>query len=784
MTFTLSIKILDFSQSLKTQIDFLNLNMKNQIIIFINCTNKKYLNDDNKKIFEKTKIGDEIKIKYYLHHHAKTYKNLYENDMTYHIFEMGTLNKELNSYIGTTKMIKKLHEEEREASIKKQKQLKNGDVIEFTIKCDKNYGKLIEKESEYLPLNKKGNIDVINRQGCFKYLKLYPISNRQAGVVLCEKKEVKKIIEEITDEDIPTDEEDYYSDDFEEYKDELECNEEIHYDNFDDIIDNNSKFICMVKPTQSRKTYTTIQYTKDKIRNDKKIIQIVDNSLLQNQQFVSRMKTEMISQKLIEFSGRKNTLTGEDFEKFIDDLCKKSSFFKKETNTIVACKNYKQLDNIYTIIRMLEYMGKNIKFVINVDEIDNTLSIFDRKLEINKEVNEVLQLNENINFWKLCKQTSIIETVLCITGTPLKLFKYFQDNNEKLQIFNLSATYDEKYYYGFKDSNFTYINQKNKKQLVKYVKYILENKLKTENSYLFIPGKTFKREHIKLKDLLISKYNVLIINSDGKKLYTKDRKEIKLDLLTDKEFSEQLPEIIKEYKLDNLAITGNISVGRGVTFVSKDFIFTDAIFSDFHLKNNCNAYQIVGRITGNFYYLYPNGFNKINVYCSTTFAKTMKTIERISMEYAVKYNFEEYNHEDIYTDEKKLNNIKHERDLYENDEKEFKGNNPEQIMKYIKEYTKNKNYNIRYKRKFNTDELGFIKQSFENKKKGDEKVYSKEEFNIILKDKSYTSFLSKLDKDGYKKRIFWYYENKNDINSLCAYLKVLKIKSEVKIEKI
>lgn len=749
------------------------------MIVFVNCTNKKYLNQDNKQIFQEAKIGDEIQIKYYLHHHAKIYKKLYENDMIYHLFEMGTFNKELNSYIGTTKIIKKINEEER---LDNKNQLKNGDRIEFTIKCDKNFGKLIEKESEYLPLNENGNIDVIKRQGCFKYLKLYPVSNRQAGIVLCEKK-VEEIIEEITDENIPTDDEDYYSDDFEEYKDELECIEEIHYDEFDDIIDNNSKFICMVKPTQSRKTHTTIQYTKDKIGNNKKIIQIVDNSLLQNQQFVSRMKTEMITQDLIELSGRKNKLTLKDLSNYVNNLVHEDVFSEKETNTIVACKNYKQLDNIYTIIRMLEYKKINIKFVINVDEIDNTLLIFNRKLEINQDVNKVLQLNESINFWELCKQTSIIETVLCITATPLDLFKHFQKNNEKLQIFNLSATYDEKYYYGFKDSKFTYINQKNKKQLVNYVKYILENKLKIENSYLFIPGKTFKKEHIKLKDLLISKYNVLIINSDGKKLYTKDRKEIKLDLSTDKEFSEQLPEIIKEYKLDNLAITGNISVGRGVTFVSKDFIFTDAIFSDFHLKNNCKAYQILGRITGNFYYLYPNGFNKINVYCSTTFAKTMKTIERISMEYAVKYNFEEYNHEDIYTDEKKLNNIKHERDLYENDEKEFKGNNPEQIMKYIKEYTKNKNYKIN-NRSFNFDNKGFITQSFENQKKGDEKVYSKEEFNIILREKGYTSLLQNPDKNNYKKRIFWYYEDKNNINSLCAYLKVLKIKKEVKIEEI
>lgn len=729
----------------------------NQIFFFCNYhKNLKYLEYDNYIIMEYGSMKD-------------TKMDKYCDNATIHIF----MRKKSNTnfvYIGSTKEVEIIENEKNNRKIYKLKILKNN-----------NFNKKIEAVKDPYCYN---TIYSAYFQGCFKFMNMKPIppSCPGQGIQLAKynDKKIEEIIEEITDE---TDNEDYYSDDFEEYKDELECIEEIHYDEFDNIIDNNSKFKCMVKPTQSRKTYTTIQYTKDKIGNDKKIIQIVDNSLLQNQQFVSRMKTEMISQKLIEFSGRKNTLTGEDFEKFIDDLCKKSSFFKKETNTIVACKNYKQLDNIYTIIRMLEYMGKNIKFVINVDEIDNTLSIFDRKLEINKEVNEVLQLNENINFWKLCKQTSMIETVLCITATPLKLFKYFQDNNEKLQIFNLSATYDEKYYYGFKDSKFTYINQKNKKQLVNYVKYILENKLKTENSYLFIPGKTFKREHIKLKDLLISKYNVLIINSDGKKLYTKDRKEVKLDLSTDKEFSEQLPKIIEEYKLDNLAITGNISVGRGVTFVSKDFIFTDAIFSDFHLKNNCNAYQIVGRITGNFYFLFPNGFNKINVYCSTTFAKTMKTIERISMEYAVKYNFEEYNHEDIYTDEQKLNNIKHERDLYENDEEEFKGNNPEQIMKDIKEYTKNKNYTIR-NRKFNTDNNGFILQSFQNKKKGDEKVYSKAEFDIILKEKGYTSFLSKPDKNDYKKRIFWYYEDKNDINSLCAYLKVLKIKSEVKIEKI
>ena len=738
----------------------------NHIFIFHNYTTEDKIQEENNKLI----------VKYSSQKNGKMDK-YFVNGTTYHVFMRYHISRKCSNfyYIGSTKDVK----------ISYKPNDRKEERIEYIISVQNIYNKIITPVTEPYCYNTTYSAYF---QGCFKFLNMKPIapSSPGQGIQLAEiNKESIEIIEEITDEDIPESDEEYYSDDFEEYKDDEDVEEEVKYDNFNDIIDNNSKFICMIKPTQSRKTQVTIQHTIENINNNKKIIQIVDNSLLQNQQFTKRMKNEMNGEMLQELSGRKKKLDLQDFSNIVRNITD-GNYLLGNLNTIIACKNYKQLDNIYTIVRLIEYLKKknqitkDIKFSINIDEIDNTLSLLNRKLEINNEVNQILQIGEKINFWELCESSDLIEEVLCITATPLRLFKYFQENNKKLRIFNLIQTYNQNYYYAFKDCNFTYINQKKSKQLLNYVKYILEHKLKTENSKLFVPAKTFKREHLKLKDLLIKQYNVIIINSSYHKLYKKDGEIIKLKLDKEKELSEELPKIIKDNNLDNIAITGNLSIGRGVTFCSKDFIFTDAIFSDFHLKNNCNAYQIIGRITGNFHYLNKD-FDKINVYCSTKFSKTMKTIEKISMEYAIKYSYEEYNHKDIYDDEKQINLLKENRKIHKPlYDGEVKGKNADEIFKKLKEIAKNNNCKINNRR--HKKKNGFILQSFENKKAGDEKVYTEKEMMKILKEKGYTSYLSSSDKNGYIKKVFWYYKDINDVNTICAWFKLLKVNK--KIEKI
>jgi hypothetical protein len=113
---------------------------------------------------------------------------------------------------------------------------------------------------------------------------------------------------------------------------------------------------------------------------------------------------------------------------------------------------------------------------------------------------------------------------------------------------------------------------------------------------LFVPGKVRKESHLKIKDLLITYYDVIVVNSDGKILYTHNGEtyDLKNDFPQQKEFNECLPDVIKKYNIDKIAIIGNLSIGRGVTFVNKDFIFSDDIIinKSFHTIHVLISYII------------------------------------------------------------------------------------------------------------------------------------------------------------------------------------------------
>lgn len=748
--------------------------MNHHIVLICNFNYKEHQLNNNYN--ENLNINENLDITFFSQKNSKFDKNMLLPNTFFYIFVRNKTKQQRKDnkirYIGKTTSINLI--EERNHNI----QGRNKYLLKICLK------------NEFNTIIEPSNIGVkhyIHVNGITNFLNLEKISDPCSGIILYKEKNFQEESKYDSDED----DNDYILDLDHGWGDSDDEMEDLSED-FSNIMSNNSKFVIMIKPTQSRKTKATIDVIQRKINNNNhKIIQLVDNSLLQNQQFSKRMKTKMINQEIITLSGRKKSVDCKEFQEIIKSLFLSDDIFNENNiNTLLACKNYKQLNNIYTLIRLIEYLismnkiDKNTKISINIDEIDNHISLLDKELKLNEDIKEKFNLqDEKINFWQLSQRSEIIDEVLTITATPYKQFEYFQENNIKLKIFQLNQTFDENLYYGFKDSKLHLFKQKNKRNLCGLVEHCLK-KINTENSYLFVPAKTAKKSHNKVKDILIKKYNVLIINSDGKILYTKDGSEINLnkELNNDEELSTNLPEIIQKYKLNNLAITGNISIGRGVTFVSKQFIFTDAIFSDIHLSNDFKCYQLIGRITGNFHYCFPNGFTPINVYCSKKFAQKMKAIEKISMKYAIKYKNDEEDHLDNYDDLKNKNLRNEERQNFEIIHDGYiTGDNYNDIFLKYKKLMKDNNVGgVRNtKKKY---ENGFILQSFENQKKGDNKVYSKEEFDDMLETKGYQTFLTK-NTNGFRKRIFWLYKNKNDKNTLIAYCKCIK-ENEIEEEEL
>ena len=350
-----------------------------------------------------------------------------------------------------------------------------------------------------------------------------------------------------------------------------------------------NKFLLISKPCQSGKTSLVIE-------NIKKLLQIIDqeyidnnisivfcdNSLLQTEQINKRIEDENINVKII---------SSKSEIKSVDELYRK--IINDDIKVIICCTNKTQIANINKLLDYFDISDKknklneNYNFHFFIDEVDKTFgsSFFD-----------------NILNWEKNKK---ITKITVITATPERFLKKM--GSDKIPILPLEYSYNRDSYHKIDDSYIENLEENNF-----YMEYILQNYTFSNNCFLFCPGKIKKISHYDIQKLLNeSDFNVLVINSDGNNLYYKDDKpSIKItkeDLIKkykgqNVELSRWLSDIYNdpEYKLKNnkFAITGNLSIGRGITISSPTFMITDAIIPT-ESSNISNLYQLAGRICGN-----------------------------------------------------------------------------------------------------------------------------------------------------------------------------------------
>jgi hypothetical protein len=124
----------------------------------------------------------------------------------------------------------------------------------------------------------------------------------------------------------------------------------------------------------------------------------------------------------------------------------------------------------------------------------------------------------------------------------------------------------------------------------------------------------------------------MILNGQRKVIVLPTGKEIKIELTLNSqnpgELSAALSSIYVEHNLSQFpfAVTGQICLGRGITFQSKDFMFDYGIIPD--LKDFAATYQCVARVLGNTKE-FP-GFENPTIYCSRRTNVICKHLARIS----------------------------------------------------------------------------------------------------------------------------------------------------------
>jgi hypothetical protein len=121
---------------------------------------------------------------------------------------------------------------------------------------------------------------------------------------------------------------------------------------------------------------------------------------------------------------------------------------------------------------------------------------------------------------------------------------------------------------------------------------------------LFAPGMIEVSTHDEVADYLLSKgFAVMILNGQRKCILCPDGEVIplalRMDPTTPDEISTVLPRLYAKHNLARwpFAVTGQMCLGRGITFQSEEFAFDYGVLPD--LTDAASAYQCVARLLGN-----------------------------------------------------------------------------------------------------------------------------------------------------------------------------------------
>jgi hypothetical protein len=406
---------------------------------------------------------------------------------------------------------------------------------------------------------------------------------------------------------------------------------------------NEEKFLLILKPCQSGKTKLMIENIKrliditnvQKNINDISII-FCDNSLLQTDQLKERIIKENIEAIIIS-----STSNIKDHNALFVQI------ISENKKVIICCANNTQITNINELINLIEKSHdqfiKNYNFHIYIDEVDKTFS--------GKRFNQIINWQNNEKIKKLT----------LITASPENTLEHFNKfyPNKKIPILPLEFSYDREIYHKIDDSNLIYISETNFN-----LDYILEKYNFNNNTFLFCPAQVKKITHYEYSEIL-NKYgfNVLVVNSNGCNLFYEDKDIFKIELkeedkLIDEKKTEMSNWLFKIYndeyyglKNKKFAITGNLSIGRGITISSPNLMLTDAIIpSDFN--NWSNGYQLIGRMCGNMKKW--ENYKKINIY--GTYNSIDKLIEYQNKVINLVENAYKYDIDKIDIDDYKLQN--------------------------------------------------------------------------------------------------------------------------------
>lgn len=292
------------------------------------------------------------------------------------------------------------------------------------------------------------------------------------------------------------------------------------------------------------------------------------------------------------------------------------SVTRNKLKMLLCCSHSKRLE-------------KYLKPLIDLLNEDFDNKIFKKK--INLWIDEA---DSSINLWSKYENIldlTIINKVTLVSATFDSVLKKYKE----ISVIPFEKTYNDKTYYKLQDAEFIICDEK-KESVVSYIKHVVKefdilNDLKP-GYCLFAPGDMTIESHNSIKSFFYrNNCAVVVLNGQGKKIYIPDEEPVDLTNELRANFEEVgkvLARKFKELKIDTkfpLVITGQLCLGRGITFQSQDMLFSASIIP--YIRNKASLYQCATRIAGN---IKDFCKSKHIMYCSTKTKNILLEMENIA----------------------------------------------------------------------------------------------------------------------------------------------------------
>lgn len=287
---------------------------------------------------------------------------------------------------------------------------------------------------------------------------------------------------------------------------------------------------------------------------------------------------------------------------------------------LVCCSHATRIDEyVYPLLRMLDN--------------DFSKKLFRKKINI-----WIDEADASINLWSKYEKIlgmGVVNKVTLISAT----FNSIINKYKKISVIPFKETHPE-CYVKLQDANMIICDEK-RDDALGYIKYVIRvNNLLEElkpGYCLFAPGDISVESHSNIKTYFYAKHKcaVAMLNGKHKKIFVPGMRPIDLTEEMNRKNPEEVGKILarkyKEHNLDKFpfVITGQICLGRGITFQSESFLFTASIIP--YIANKASLYQCAARVIGNI----KDFMNDSHImYCSKKTRKVLLEMESLAINVA------------------------------------------------------------------------------------------------------------------------------------------------------